>query len=76
VDVKYISLVNLIADQLIVKELIQNDLTIPNLQQAFAEILEPIQRAKILEGYAFLHAQLGQPGASTRAATLILQTFQ
>jgi lipid-A-disaccharide synthase len=73
VDVKYISLVNLIADQPLVKELIQNDLNIPNLQTAFADILEPDHRNKIQEGYAFLREKLGQPGASARAAALVIE---
>jgi lipid-A-disaccharide synthase len=74
VDVKYISLVNLIADQPLVKELIQNDLNIPNLQTAFADILDEDHRNMIQEGYAFLREKLGQPGASARAAALVIET--
>lgn len=74
VDVKYISLVNLIADQPLVKELIQNDLNLTSLQNAFADILDEVQRSKIKEGYAFLREKLGQPGASARAATFVIET--
>ena len=38
IKVKYISLVNLIMDRLVVKELIQNDLTVENLQARITRI--------------------------------------
>jgi lipid-A-disaccharide synthase len=39
IKVKYISMVNLIMDRLVVKELIQNDLTVENLEHELHELL-------------------------------------
>src|ERR671927_1041987 len=39
IKIKYISLVNLIMDKLVVKELIQNELTVKNLEQELFAIL-------------------------------------
>src|SRR5258705_10685805 len=39
IKVKYISLVNLIMDKLVVKELVQNDLTVENLRNELQELL-------------------------------------
>lgn len=72
VSVKYISLVNLIADRPIVRELIQNELNTQNLQQELEKLLDPDQVAPILEGYAYLREQLGHAGASERTAQKIV----
>ncbi|HMR86750.1 MAG TPA: lipid-A-disaccharide synthase [Saprospiraceae bacterium] len=71
VDLKYISLVNLIADKEIVKELIQNDLTKENLLTQ----LDLLQKNKsvIKNGYDQLKVMLGSKGASDRAASEIYQ---
>lgn len=71
VNVDYISLVNLIVGRLVVKELIQEELTVKKLKKALAEILEEGQRQRIAEGYDTLRKKLGEPGASARAAGLI-----
>ena len=46
VNVKYISLVNLIMDKLVVKELIQNDLTVENLKKELEELLNNSNRIR------------------------------
>ena len=67
--VKYISLVNLIADAPIVTELIQEDLNDDRLEQEFALITtHPDSRQKMLQGYATLHTLVGNLGASSRTA--------
>lgn len=71
VDLKYISLVNLIADKEIVKELIQNDLTKENIVAELA-ILEK-NKDEIKKGYEDLKIMLGNKGASDRAAAEIYQ---
>lgn len=68
VDVKYISLVNLIMDREVVKELIQNDFNEKNLQAELAMILKPDHRDKILTDYQVLKLKLGKSGASAKAA--------
>lgn len=73
INVKYISLVNLIMDRPLVRELIQDDLNRANLKAALAEILAPGQAAALKAGYAELRNLLGDSGASARAARAILQ---
>jgi lipid-A-disaccharide synthase len=73
VQVPYISLVNLIMDRPLVRELIQQDLNADQLRGALSALLEPEQRAALLAGYAELRHRLGDGGASERAATAILQ---
>ncbi len=73
VKVKYISLVNLIMDQEVVKELIQNDLSVNNLRQE-AEILlkNAFEKEKMYRAYEALQTKLGGKGASERAAKVIV----
>lgn len=76
VKVRYISLVNLIMDRLVVRELIQDDLNRANLRAALAELLQPEKRALLQAEYAALRAQLGGGGASMRAARAIADFLQ
>lgn len=73
VNVKYISLVNLIMDKLVVKELIQNDLTKENLKTELRSLLTDEQRITTLQmDYAALKNLLSRDGnASARAAASI-----
>ncbi|MCX6315799.1 MAG: lipid-A-disaccharide synthase [Bacteroidetes bacterium] len=73
VDVKYISLVNLIMDRLVVTELIQDDLTVDNLKKELHELLTNEERIrKIQNDYADLKRLLGEGGnASARSALSI-----
>ena len=72
--IKYISLVNLIADSPIVKELIQEDLNADQLNNEFALITSDSgHRQKMLDGYAHLHSLLGNAGASDRTAIEIIK---
>lgn len=72
VDVPYISLVNLVADKEVVKELIQDDLNRKNLRQELAYLLQPETVQPVLEGYELLRQKLGEAGASRRAAELMV----
>ena len=73
VKVKYISLVNLIMDKLVVKELIQHDLTAENLRRELQELLTNEKRISDLKkDYAALKDLLGHGGnASAKAARSI-----
>ena len=75
IRVKYISLVNLIMDRLVVKELIQDELTPQNLRRELDDILHnPTRRAQLEKDYHELTALLSQGGhASANAARSILQ---
>ncbi|HRN40564.1 MAG TPA: lipid-A-disaccharide synthase [Vicingus sp.] len=72
IKVGYISLVNLIADKELVKELIQKELNTKNLKQELAKLLEPNHKNKLLQEYYELQQKLGGVGASARAAELML----
>lgn len=73
IKVKYISLVNLILDRPLVKELIQHELTPQNLLKESDKILKDQNyRSNLLAGYQELRDLLGGGGASERVAQGIL----
>src|SRR6186713_2251205 len=73
VKVKFISLVNLIMDKLVVKELIQHDMNVNNLQHELQELLTNKQRIlQLKKDYAELKTLLSEEGnASSKAAQLV-----
>jgi len=73
VKVKFISLVNLIMDKLVVKELIQHDMNVKNLEHELHELLTNEKRiAEMKKDYSDLKDLLSEKGnASARAAQLI-----
>jgi lipid-A-disaccharide synthase len=74
VNVKYISLVNLIMDKPVVKELIQQDLTSENIATELRKLLEDKKyRENMLSEYDVLLQQLGGPGASARIAKHLVE---
>ena len=75
--VPYISLVNLIAGREVVQELFGAKFTYATIQTELQRILsEPAYRDRMLAGYDEVIETLGQPGASQRAATLIVQSLK
>ncbi|ASW75777.1 lipid-A-disaccharide synthase [Chryseobacterium piperi] len=72
-NIKYISLVNLIMDREVVKELIQNDLNTENLVKELKMVLEGEKRSQVLSDYELLREKLGGSGASDHAAEVILK---
>lgn len=72
VDIKYISLVNLIMGKQIVVELVQNDFTHKRLKSELQNILDEKNRAVILDNYKLLKAKLGGSGASEKTAKLMI----
>ncbi|MGN6163113.1 MAG: lipid-A-disaccharide synthase [Flavisolibacter sp.] len=78
IKIKYISLVNLIMDKLVVTELIQNELTTANVKKELSEILNnPRRREQIKRDYRQLHFLLQQDeNASARAAQEIVGFLQ
>ncbi|MCB0633928.1 MAG: lipid-A-disaccharide synthase [Saprospiraceae bacterium] len=73
VNVKYISLVNLILDRPLVKELIQQAFSPAHLKTAFRELLDPETREAMQSGYQDLRKALGEAGAAERTAELIVR---
>ena len=71
--IKFISLVNLIMDREVVKELIQQDLTTQNMRLELKKIVvDDKYRDQIISDYKLLADKLGGKGASEKTAELIL----
>lgn len=76
--VKYISLVNLIADSEVVRELVAADMKVENVIAELGKILPSSSpdRAAMLAGYDRMIEILGEPGASQHAAEKMLQLLK
>ncbi len=73
VDIKYISLVNLIMDEEIVTELIQADLNQKLLKKELEKLLgETSERAQMMNKFEILINKLGSGGASAKTAKLLI----
>ena len=72
--VKYISLVNLIAGKEVVKELVADGMTVANVRKELRDILPGGgRRDAVLTGYKEMARILGEPGASGRAARMMVR---
>jgi len=73
--VKYISLVNLIADDEVVRELVADSFTQENIEQELASLLPADSRArlKMLQGYEEVQRRLGKECAPRNAAQLMVK---
>ncbi len=76
VNLDYISLVNLIMEKEVVKELIQNDLNKKNLRKELDVILDENERTKYFINYYELEKMLGGKGASDKTAELIFNSIK
>ncbi len=75
--IKYISLVNLIADKSIVTELIQDDFNSTRLEQEFQLITaDDTNRIRIFSQYAHMRNLLSGSGASKRTAQAIIDLLK
>lgn len=69
VDIKFISLVNLIMDREVVRELIQKDLNVKDLSTELERLMaDGPYRSTMLKDLATLREKLGGPGASATVA--------
>ncbi len=72
--VQFVSLVNLIANREVVKELLGYKATAESLREELRQLLEnESYRQKIFEGYAEMTAKLGEIGAPQNAAKTIIE---
>ena len=71
--VKYISLVNLVAGDEVVRELVADGMTVGHVRRELAALL-PGRRGRevMLQGYEAMAARLGEPGAPAKAAELMV----
>ncbi|MEG0695750.1 MAG: lipid-A-disaccharide synthase, partial [Algoriella sp.] len=75
-NIRFISLVNLIMDKEVVKELIQYELTYENIKHELNLILNTPKRDQILKDYNELYNKLGGIGASERTANMIVNDLE
>lgn len=74
IKVKYISLVNLIADREIVQELLADRFTVENIRRELQAILPGgSKRGQMLADYRLVHKQLGTACAPDNAARLMIE---
>ncbi|MBW4890996.1 lipid-A-disaccharide synthase [Mucilaginibacter sp. HMF5004] len=74
IRIGFISLVNLIMDRQIVKELIQGDFTTQTVEQELKLLLQDkTYRDTMLDNYTLLDERMGKPGASAKTASLIIK---
>lgn len=76
IKLDYISLVNLIMDKEVVKELIQHDFNVKNLKAELSKILDEKHREQLFEDYKLLRQKLGGTGASQNTAQLIYEKIK
>ncbi|MCB1673374.1 MAG: lipid-A-disaccharide synthase [Moraxellaceae bacterium] len=67
---KYISLPNLLANQMLVPELVQGAVTADNISQAVAQGLQPQQQQQLVSRFTELHQQLQANGSQTAAQAI------
>jgi lipid-A-disaccharide synthase len=76
VDIKFISLVNLIMDREVVRELIQGELTVDSLSAELERLLaEGPYRTQMLADLVELRTKLGGPGASAKVASMLWKSL-
>ena len=75
--VKYISLVNLIANREVVKELVADTMTVEQARAELERILyDKDYRQRMLDGYEYMAARLGDAGAPKRAAKKMVRLLR
>ena len=72
IKVKYVSLVNLIADREVVTEVLDVTYTVSYIRHELEKILDGPDRQRMLEGYAEVRRRLGDQKAPDNAAKLIV----
>jgi len=77
IKTNYISLVNIIANKLVVKELIATLFTVENVSAELSLLLRNnIYRQQILEDYSIIKTTLGEPGTAGRSAKKMVESLR
>ena len=76
IKIRFISLVNLIMDREVVRELIQQDCNAVQIGNELNKLLEGGHREKMLSDYQELFSRMGEPGASEKTAGLIMDDLR
>ena len=71
IKVKYVSLVNLVADREVVPELVAESFSVENIKSELRKILDGPDRQAMLDGYAEVKRLLGDEKAPDNAAKMI-----
>ena len=71
--VDYVSLVNLIANREVVKELVADTFSVENIRTELEKILQGPAREAMLQGYDEVRRRLGDQNAAQQAATIMYQ---
>ena len=76
-NVKYVSLVNLIADREVVTELVADTFSVDNIRHELEKILPGgPDRQRMLKDYEEVHRRLGESDAPDRAAEIMIQLLK
>ncbi len=76
IRVKYISLVNLILDQPLIKEIIQGEYNLSNLKLEFENLISSQEKEKIRKGYSQLWDKLDENNSSGNVAANIISKMK
>lgn len=76
ISVEHFGLINLIAGERLIKELIQEDFTAGTLAEEMFRILEPVENRRLRKRLAEVAHTLGHGGASKRAAEAVLRVIE
>ena len=77
IKVNYISLVNLVAEREVVKELIAHLFTVTNIEHELDKLLNDAKyRQDMVDAYAEIRRELGETGTAVRAASKIVYNLQ
>ena len=76
-NVKYVSLVNLIADREVVTELVADTFSVDNIRHELEKILPGgPDRQRMLDDYEEVHRRIGESDAPDRAAEIMIQLLK
>ena len=77
IHVKYVSLVNLIAEREVVKELVADTFSIDNIRRELEAVLPGgSRRQRMLDDYAEVHRRLGESHAPDEAARIMIEKLE